>query len=244
MPPAPMGGGSGQLMWMLLLLVFPMLLGLWAAWRVKAVFRRSSQVLASSGLTGAEVAAEIMKAHNITNVGVEPSNGFLSDHYDPSARMLRLSPDVYNGRSVAALGVAAHEAGHALQHAHGYLPLKVRSAIVPLAKIGGIGSQFLLMGGCIAMAVVGKSLGMPLLLLGVGALCLVAIFQLITLPVEFDASRRAKDLLTSTGLVAQGEETAAMSRTLNAAALTYVAALVTTVGTILYYVMIILSRRE
>lgn len=243
MPPMMFGGGPG-LGLMLLFLVFPMLLGLWAAWRVKSVFLRTSQVLATSGFSGAEVAKEIMRAHGITNVGVEPSNGFLSDHYDPAAKMLRLSPDVFSGHSVAALGVAAHEAGHALQDAKGYLPLKLRSGIVPLAKIGGIGSQLALMAGCIAMGVVGPKLGTPLLMLGVLMLCAVALFQLITLPVEFDASRRAKDLLTSTGIIAPGAETIAMSKTLNAAALTYVAALVTTIGTILYYLSIIFSRRE
>jgi uncharacterized protein len=228
----------------LLLVIGPLLLGLWAQWRVKSAFSKASQIGASSGMTGAEVAHEICKAYGVTGVGVEQSNGFLSDHYDPTAKMLRLSPDVYNGRSVAALGIAAHEVGHAIQHAKGYAPLALRSAVVPAAKIGGTAANIAILGGCIAMAIMGPELGTPILLIGIAGLILVAIFQLITLPVEFDASRRAKDILSSTGLVAQGQETRAMSSVLNAAALTYVAALVATVGTIIYYLMIILSRRE
>lgn len=243
MPSSFMGGLGGFLPY-LALIILPLLLGLWAQWRVKSTFNRASQVAARSGLSGAEVAQEIMRAHGITNVGVEPHEGFLSDHYDPKAKMLRLSPDVYNGHSVAALGVAAHEAGHALQDAHGYAPLKLRSGLVPLAMFGNTASNFLLMGGCLVMAIMGPKLGTPMLLLGVAGLCLVALFQLITLPVEFDASKRAKELLTSTGIVEPGPEAAAMSSVLNAAALTYIAALVSTIGTILYYLLIIFSRRD
>lgn len=236
-------GGFGPY---LLLIVLPLLLGLWAQFRVKSAFARANQVRASSGLTGAEVAREICKAYNVTGVGIEPSHGFLSDHYDPSAKMLRLSPDVYQGTSVAALGIAAHEVGHAIQHAKGYMPLKLRSAIVPMAKLGGFASQFALMIGFILLVSVGPKLGTPVLLVGIGGLLLVALFQLITLPVEFDASRRAKDILVSTGLVSQGQEQREMSGVLNAAALTYVAALVSTIGTILYYVLMIMGsqRRE
>lgn len=237
------GRGSLSSLWPLLLLViFPMLLGLIAAWRVRSTFARASKVAASCGLSGAEVAAEIMRAHGITDVRVEESHGFLSDHYDPSHKVLRLSGNVFKGRSVASLGVAAHEAGHALQDAHGYGPLKLRSAIVPMAQAGGMAANFALMGGCLLLAIVGPRLGLPVLLLGIGGLTLVAIFQLITLPVEFDASKRAKQILTSTGLILRGEEERAMSSVLNAAALTYVAALVSTIGTILYYLLIVLSN--
>lgn len=241
-PSMPGLGGIGL---MLIFVVPPMLLGLYAQWKVHSAFNRAKQVRAVSGMTGAEVAREIMKAHDITNVGVEESHGFLTDHYDPSAKMLRLSRDVYHGHSVASLGIAAHEAGHALQDAHGYGPLKLRSAIVPIAKFGGTAANLALMGGVILMAVMGPKLGVPMLIIGILGLCCVAAFQLITLPVEFDASRRAKDLLTTTGLVAPGEETREMSAVLNAAALTYIAALVSTIGTILYYLLILVtSRRE
>lgn len=240
-----MPGGLGGLGLMLLFIVPPMLLGLYAQCKVHSAFSRAKQVRAVSGMTGAEVAREIMRAHNINNVGVEESHGFLTDHYDPKAKMLRLSQDVYHGNSVAALGIAAHEAGHALQDAHGYGPLTLRSAIVPVAQVGGVAANIALMAGVLFMALIGPKLGATMLIIGILGLCCVALFQLITLPVEFDASRRAKDLLTSTGLVAQGEETREMSAVLNAAALTYIAALVSTIGTILYYVLILFtSRRE
>lgn len=237
----PSLGGFGPY---LLLVIVPMLLGLWAQWRVKSAFAKASQVSASSGLTGAEVAHEICKAYDVQGVGVEISHGMLSDHYDPKAKMLRLSEEVYNGRSVAALGIAAHEVGHAIQDAKGYAPLKLRSSIVPLAMIGSNVSNFAIMGGLLLMAIGARSMGPGLLLLGIAGLTLLALFQLVTLPVEFDASRRAKDILTSTGLVAQGAESKAMSRVLDAAALTYIAALVATMGTILYYLMILFSRRD
>jgi len=244
-PMSPSLGGIGGLGLMLLFIVPPMLLGLYAQWKVRSAFNAAKQVRAVSGMTGAEVAREIMKAHNIANVGVEESHGFLSDHYDPKAKMLRLSHDVYNGHSVAALGIAAHEAGHALQDAQGYAPLALRSAVVPAAQVGGVAANIALMGGVLVMAFIGPKLGAPLLIIGILGLCCVALFQLITLPVEFDASRRAKDLLTTTGLVAPGEETRQMSGVLNAAALTYIAALVSTIGTILYYLLIpFTSRRD
>lgn len=226
----------------LLLVVGPLLLGLWAQFRVKSAFGRASQLRASSGLSGAEVAQEICRAYSVNDVRVEPTQGFLTDHYDPRSKTLRLSPDVYQGHSVAALGIAAHEVGHAIQHAKGYTPLKLRSAIVPAAKIGGIFANIALFAGCLVLAVTGPQFGIPVLLVGIAGLTMVALFQLITLPVEFDASRRAKDILTSTGLITQGEEAKQMSSVLNAAALTYVAALVATLGTLLYYILIVLSR--
>jgi Zn-dependent membrane protease YugP len=234
------GPYGGWAPWLLLVL-FPMLIGIWAAWRVKSVFGWASKIAASCGMSGAEVATEIMRAHNITDVSVEESHGFLSDHYDPTAKVLRLSADVYNGRSVASIGVAAHEAGHALQHAEGYSPLKLRSTLVPVAQIGGNAANIALTIGMFAFALIGPKLGMPILIIGVIGLCAIAVFQLITLPVEFDASNRAKKILTSTGILMPGEETAAMHKVLNAAAMTYVAALVSTLGTILYYLLIILS---
>ncbi|HMN42537.1 MAG TPA: zinc metallopeptidase [Phycisphaerales bacterium] len=234
------GPYGGWAPWLLLVL-FPALLGIWAAWRVKSVFGWASKIAASCGMSGAEVATEIMRAHNITDVSVEESHGFLSDHYDPKAKVLRLSPDVFNGRSVASIGVAAHEAGHALQHAENYGPLTLRSAVVPMAQAGGVAANIALMIGMFAFALIGPKLGVPMLIIGVLGLSAIAVFQLITLPVEFDASNRAKKILTTTGILSAGEETAAMHRVLNAAAMTYVAALVSTLGTILYYLLIIFS---
>jgi Zn-dependent membrane protease YugP len=227
----------------LLLIVVPLLLGLWAQFRVKSAFGSASRIPASSRLTGAQVAREILRAHNINDVGIEVSHGMLSDHYDPKAKMLRLSNEVFNGHSVAAAGIAAHEAGHAVQHATNYGPLALRSGIVPLAAVGGQIANIALMIGFV-MLVIGSTLAPIVLLIGIGGLCLIALFQLITLPVEFDASRRAKDLLQSTGLVAAGAESQAMNRVLNAAALTYVAALVATFGMILYYLLLIFGGRR
>jgi Zn-dependent membrane protease YugP len=240
----PISTGGSTLLPFLLLIIVPVLLGLWAQFRVRSTFGAAQRVPASSGLSGAEVAREIMRAHGITNVGVEVSHGMLSDHYDPRAKMLRLSPDVYNGRSVAALGIAAHEAGHALQDAQHYGPLKLRSGIVPLAVVGSHVSNVALLLGVLLWGALGSTLGPTLLMVGIAGLCLVALFQLITLPVEYDASRRAKDLLVSTGLVSRGREAQAMSAVLNAAALTYVAALVATLGTILYYALILFGGRR
>lgn len=240
----PLYGSFGGWGPYLLLIILPVLLGLWAQFRVKSAFGRASQVRASCGLSGAEVAQEICRAYGVNGVSVVQGEGFLSDHYDPRARVLRLSPDVYQGHSVAAVGIAAHEVGHAIQHAKGYAPLALRSAIVPLAQAGGVAANIAIMAGCVLMAVIAPKLGTAVLLIGVLGLMMVAAFQLITLPVEFDASRRAKDILTSTGLVAAGNEAAEMKSVLNAAALTYVAALVSTLGTIAYYLLIILNRRN
>jgi Zn-dependent membrane protease YugP len=224
-----------------LLVIVPMLLGLWASFRVRSVFARASRVPASSGMSGAEVADAILKAHNITDVTVEPAQGFLSDHYDPSAKVLRLSADVYNGRNVASIGVAAHEAGQALQHADGYAPLQLRSVLVPVAQAGSVAANIALGIGLFFVALIGPKLGLPVLLIGIVGLAAMAVFQLITLPVEFDASNRAKRILATTGLLTQGEEVDEMHAVLNAAALTYVAALVSTIGTMLYYLLIVMQ---
>lgn len=242
--PLQMTGGSSSLLPFLLLIIVPLLLGLWAQFRVKSAFAAASRIPASSGLTGAQVAKEILRAFNINDVGIEVSHGMLSDHYDPKAKMLRLSQDVYNGRSVASAGIAAHEVGHAIQHATNYGPLSLRSAIVPMAVVGSNVANIAIMIGMFMWAIIGPQLGTTVMLVGIVGLCAVALFQLVTLPVEFDASRRAKDLLQSTGLVAAGVEAQAMNRVLNAAALTYVAALVSTLGTILYYVLILMGRRD
>lgn len=212
-----------------------LLLGMWAQFRVKSAYHQASQLRAASGLTGAETARMILDAHDI-RVGVEPSHGFLSDHYDPRAKVLRLSPDVFKGRSVAALGIAAHEAGHAVQdHVH-YGPLKLRNGIVPFAMVGSNFSWILIIAG-MAIGAGTSILGSGLVWAGIGFFGLVVIFQLINLPVEYDASRRAKDLLQTTGLVAQGPEARAMNRVLNAAALTYVAATLTAILQLAYWVL-------
>lgn len=213
-----------------------MILALWAQFRVKSAYAHATQIRGSSGMTGAEAAHMLMESYGIRNVGIEPAHGMLSDHYDPKAKMLRLSQDVYSGRSVAALGIAAHEAGHAIQDATGYAPLKLRNGIVGFAMVGGNFAWLLIFGGFM-LGAAGTVLGKGLLLAGIALFSLVVIFQLINLPVEFDASNRAKDLLRSAGIVREGEEYGAMRKVLNAAAWTYVAATLSAALTLVYYLL-------
>ncbi len=214
----------------MLLLVVTASIGFIASARVKRTFSKWDKVTNTSGKTGAEIAREILRRSNISSVTVEQVDGFLSDHYDPSKRVLRLSPKVYSGRSVAAAGVAAHEVGHALQHAYGYWPLGVRTKLAPAAALGSNLSNIAIIGGLL----IGS---MGLVKLGVLFFALMVAFVIITLPVEFDASKRAKRLLPEMGLVtgAQGEGVASV---LNAAAMTYVAGAVAAVGQLLYFIMV------
>jgi Zn-dependent membrane protease YugP len=184
-------------------------------------------------MTGADVARQILAANRITNVRVEAVPGELTDHYDPRTQTLRLSESVYSSRSVAAAGVAAHEVGHAIQHAQGYAMLKFRSAWVPVASTGSGISMFVLMGAMF-MGGAATAAGQTLATIGVALFATTTIFTLVTLPVEFDASRRALHTLEANGMVT-GAEHAGVKRVLGAAALTYVAAFVTSLLTLLYY---------
>ena len=214
-----------------------MILGAWAQWRVKSAYATASQMPATSRISGAEAAQMILDSHNIKGVGIEMAHGGeLSDHYDPKAKMLRLSEPVYHGHSVAALGIAAHEAGHAVQDFVHYGPLRIRNGIVPMAAVGPMLGWILIMIGGV-MAAMRSPLGPAVVWVGLGLFAIVVIFQLINLPVEYDASRRAKDLMQSSGLVAAGEETRAMNKVLNAAALTYVAATLSAILTLVYFVI-------
>jgi Zn-dependent membrane protease YugP len=203
------------------------LLSLWAQARISRAYFAGSRIPAASGLTGAEAAQMVMRAGGVMGVGVEPVAGELSDHYDPRHKMLRLSRQVYGGRSLAALGVAAHEAGHAIQDGSGYPGLIARNLIVPLASLGSQVFWILILAG----ALLGM---MRLILLGIILFSLIVVFQLVNLPVEFDASRRGRDILLTTGLV-NPEEDQSVAQVLNAAAWTYVAATLTGVLTMLYY---------
>ena len=208
-----------------------LLLGLWAQSRVKRNFNRYAKVPTSRNISGAQVARQLLDANGLYDVRIERAQGFLSDHYDPRAKVLRLSPAVHDTPSIAAAGVAAHEMGHALQDANNYFPLQIRSAIVPAAQFGSGLAPWLFIGGFMlnltALAWVG------VILFGAAT-----VFTLVTLPVEFDASRRAKALLTNSGLLF-GDEIKGVDRVLDAAALTYVAAAVSSVGTLLYYVFML-----
>lgn len=225
------------MLWILLIGV-PILLGLWAQMRVKSAFGHWSQVAATSGVTGAQAAREILAAANIRDVEVLEINDMLGDHYDPTRKRLCLSTDVYNTPSVAALGIAAHECGHAIQHQKAYAPLQWRMAIVPLTMIVSNILPFVILAGLFI-----PMLGMKAIMIAAVCYTVLAIFQLITLPVEFDASRRAKIILQQMGMIRAGEEAAGVDKVLDAAALTYVAAFVATLSTLLYYVLILTGNR-
>lgn len=207
-----------------------MLLALWAQMKVKGSYDKWSRYAASSGLTGAQAAARMLQNAGIRDVTVEQVQGFLSDHYDPRAKKLRLSPGVYASNSVAAMGIACHEAGHALQHAHGYAPLALRNAIVPMAQIGSWLAWPMIMFGMMLQM-------QQLAMLGVIAFSGLVLFQMITLPVEFDASNRAKEQIRTLGVVHSDTEAKGVAAVLDAAALTYVAATVTAVATLLYFAL-------
>lgn len=219
-----------------LLLTLPALVfSIWAQVRVKSAFSRFSRVGLRSGMSGAEAAQAIIRASGMQGVGVERHAGFLSDHYDPRAKTLRLSPDVYDGRSVAAVAVAAHEAGHSLQDATNYAPLVLRSQLVPVTQIGAQLWFWPFLAGMII-----PSLGI-LTWVGIALFAAVVLFQLVTLPTEYDASNRAKAVLASTGIVTTAEEARGVEKVLGAAALTYVAALV---AAILQLVWMLMRARE
>jgi len=225
-------------MWLLidpmyLLFAVPgLLLGLWAQAYVKSSFAKYSKIRARSGFTGRDAARTVLRSGELTDVRVEPIPGSLTDHFDPRSKIIRLSEPVYDADSIAALGIAAHEAGHALQHDAGYIPAAIRSAIVPVASLGS--------GAAMPLFFVGLIFHFQALqLFGIFLFAGVAVFQLVTLPVEFDASRRALRALASSGALAEDELPGAR-KVLTAAALTYIAALLQVLLTLLYMI----SRRR
>jgi Zn-dependent membrane protease YugP len=232
-------------MYLWVIIVGPtLLLALYAQYRVHSAFTKYSKVGNSSNMTGAEAAATMLRNQGIRvvesaeaarltrgAVAIESVGGFLTDHYDPRTRVLRLSPKVYGGRSLASVGVACHEAGHALQHAHGYAPLELRTAIVPIASFGSWASFPLIIAGVVFSA-------MGLIYAGILPFSLIVVFQIVTLPTEFNASSRAKEALSQTGVIRYPAEQQGVSAVLNAAALTYVAAVVSSIATLIYYLMI------
>jgi Zn-dependent membrane protease YugP len=213
--------------------VVPLLFGLWAQMQVRRTFKRYSEVATSNGLTGAQAAASVLSASGVTGVSIRPVAGKLSDHYDPRSRTLNLSEDVGQAATVAALGVAAHEAGHAVQDARGYKPMRIRQTLVPAATIG---SQLWIFPAFLGLII--GSLG--LVNIGLVLFLAVVVFQLVTLPVEFDASRRALVALEGGGLLGTTELDGARA-VLRAAALTYVAALAASIGQLIYFFLA--SRR-
>jgi Zn-dependent membrane protease YugP len=218
-----------------LLLAPGLLLAMWAQWRTRSAFSAGKEVLAARGITGAETAAVVMRLAGVSGVSIEPVQGFLTDHYDPAAKVLRLSPEVYAGQSLSAVGVAAHEAGHAIQDATRYPLLVVRNSLVPMASIGSNLSWILIFIGFALMSAQ-SVLGRPVLLLGLGAFSLTVLFQLVNLPVEFDASRRARLMLVDHAIITPEEDTV-VKQVLDAAALTYVAATLTAILTLVYFLI-------
>ncbi len=214
-----------------------LLLGGLASLLVRSAYNRYSQVGARSGLTGAQAARRILNEAGLQSVPVQECQGALTDHYDPSSRSLVLSSDNYHGTSVAAIGIAAHEAGHALQHQALYAPLQWRMAAVHITTAAG---WLIPIVGMIGFWV------MPRVALPIMTVCMgiIMLFQLITLPVEFDATARAKKVVASMGLVAPGDETSGMNKVLNAAALTYVAAFLSALAHFLYYALQMLGNRR
>jgi Zn-dependent membrane protease YugP len=215
---------------MYLLFILPGLaLSMWASFRTKSAFKKYSSVPSARGLTGAQAAKILLERAGLNDVSITRSHGFLSDHYNPMNKSLNLSEAVYVSNSIAAIGVATHEAGHAIQHAQKYAPLWLRSTLVPTANIGSSIGYIVMIGGLF--------LGMTnLVLVGAVLFSMVLLFQIVTLPVEFDASNRAKQLVLEYGIVSPSERQG-IDRVLNAAALTYVAAAVSTLLTLLYFLM-------
>lgn len=206
-----------------------MLLALAATVYTQVTFARFSRRGSRSGVTGAQAAQLLLQSEGVQGVTIEPVSGFMTDHYDPSSHTLRLSPGVFQSSSLSAIGVACHEAGHALQHAGRYAPLALRSAMVPVAQVGSYAPYILLPLGFLFGS-------MPLIKLGIMLFAGVVLFTLITLPVEWNASARAKSLMVRSGIVAP-EEASMAGQVLNAAFLTYVAGTVTALMTLLYYLM-------
>jgi uncharacterized protein len=213
-----------------LVFILPALaLSLWASWRTHSTFKKYSRVRTARGLTGAQAAQEMLRGAGVSDVQIVPARGFLSDHYNPANKTLALSEPTYASNSVAAVGVACHEAGHALQHAWGYKPLWLRSALVPTANIGSSAGYLVMLGGLLFHSA-------NLIYVGAVLFACVLLFQLVTLPVEFDASARAKRLAVENGIILP-QEREGMDKVLNAAAMTYVAAVVSTLMTLLYYLL-------
>lgn len=231
--------GFGIDIYYILLVVPAFILSLWAQIRVKGTYKKMSAVRNSRNLTGAQAASRVLYEHGITDVTIERVGGELTDHYDPRTNVIRLSDGVFDSTSVAAVGIACHEAGHAVQYAKGYAPIKMRNSILPVCNIG---SRF-----GIPLAVIGLfiwgTVGRYLFWAGILLYSLVALFQLVTLPVEFNASHRALEAIDNTGMLV-GEEYKGAKKVLTAAALTYVAALAVSLANLLRLILRNTNRRR
>lgn len=223
------------------LLIPGLLFSLWAQYKVKRAYSKYAQVGVQSGATGLDVARHMMRVENITNVDVEPIPGQMTDHYDPAAKKVRLSEGVYGGRSIAALGIAAHEVGHVIQDAHGYAPMKLRAVVYPVSSLGSTLAFPIIFVGFVMGGAGGSPIGALLLNVGIWLFTAAVAFTLITLPVEFNASSRAMKALSSGGIMTQ-QELAGARAVLNAAAMTYVAAAAAAVLQLLRLLLIARGR--
>ncbi len=217
------------------------LLARWAEMKVKSAYAKAGRIPARSGVSGAETAQRILNAYGITDVAIESTKSFLGDHYDPKHKVLRLSPDVYHGRSLASVGIAAHEVGHAIQDANAYAPLALRNGLVPMASIGSQFSMGLVIAGLVLQWLAG--FGQAIAVAGLFMFGVVVLFQLVNLPVEFNASSRARAILLNQGIVTTAEDRI-VGKVLSAAAMTYVAATLMAILQMLYWASFVLGRRN
>jgi len=230
---------TGIGIWIVLIIV-PMLFGLYAQMRIRSAYSKNAQVASRGGITGREAAEAVIRSAGIHDVKIIEVPGELTDHYNPMTKELALSEHNYHGHSLAALGVAAHEAGHAIQHKVGYSMMTIRQSLAPATQIAAGVSNFVMIAGIFLLS---TAIGGKLLLIGAIALAVICLFQFVTLPVEFDASRRAKEQLVSLGILDR-DEMSGVKETLDAAALTYVAAFVAALGSLLHILMLLAGRRE
>lgn len=228
----------------ILVLIPAMIFAFWAQIRVNSTFKKYAKIPSRRGLTGAEAARRVLDANGLRHITIERVHGHLTDHFDPTAGVIRLSDATYASTSVAAIGVAAHEAGHAVQHAEGYVPIKVRSAIIPLTRFGSFLAMPLFLIGLLmgSGSYLGYGIGTIFMVTGILFFSFSTLFQLVTLPTEFNASARAMKALEDGGLLAADELPAAKA-TLSAAAMTYVAALATSLASLLRLILIFNRRR-
>ena len=232
--------GYGMDIWYVLLVVPAFLLALWAQIKVKGTYKKYSAVRNARGLTGAQAASRVLYEHGVNNVRIEHVSGTLTDHFDPRDNVIRLSDGVYDSTSVAAVGIACHEAGHAVQYAQSYAPIRVRNAILPACNIGSrIGLPLAVLG----LFIWRTGFGEYLFWIGIFLYALVALFQLVTLPVEFNASRRALQAIEGSGMLV-GDEYRGARKVLTAAALTYVAALAVSLANLLRLILSVSNRKR
>ena len=224
----------------LLLIVPTLILGMWAQTKVGSTYKKYSQIRSRSGITGREAASYVLRQAGIHDVEIVAIRGHLTDHYDPRNKRLALSEENYRGSSLAALGVAAHEAGHAIQHAEKYAPLEARMTLIPATGFASQVLPIVLLASIFLLA--GPIQGAALWLV-IGCYLILTLFQLITLPVEFDASKRAREHLLNLGII-EADERQGVVQTLNAAGWTYVAAFVTSLATLLYWLTVLLGNRD